>query len=43
MLNDYRKLLFLNTVVLVPEKKIVTGFEVCTEENGKETACWGYG
>lgn len=43
MLNDYRKLLFLNTAVLVPEKKIVTGFEVCTEENGKETACWGYG
>lgn len=41
MLNDYRKLLFLNTAVLVPEKKIIIGFEVCTGENGKEMACWG--
>lgn len=38
MLNNYRKLFFLTTAVLVPEKK-TTGFDVCTEKL-QERAWW---
>lgn len=43
MLSDYTKLLFLNTAVLVPEKKIIIRFDSCTEESRKELAWWQYG